>query len=83
MLETLIRKLQNYILEKEEEMVKHCNISSQEIEDEIRKVLLQIRKLRNQCNDDLKEFEYLLAKLHWIKAEAIKCQNELEMELKD
>jgi len=83
MLESFIKKLHSYLLQKEEEMAKECKISSKDIEDEIQKVLLQIKKLKEQCNDDLKEFEYLLAKLHWIKAEAIKCQNELQMELKD
>ena len=83
MLELYIKKLQNFLLEKEEEMAKQCKISSKEIDDEITKVLLKIRELKEKCSDEIKEFEYLLDKLHWIKAKAIKCQNELQKELKE
>ncbi len=83
MLSLFVKKLQEFILEKEEEMAKECKISPKEVEDEIFKVLLKIKELKEQCNQEVKEFEYLLDKLHWIKAKAIRCQDELKREIQE
>ncbi len=83
MLDLFIKKLQEFILEKEEEMAKKCAISPKEVEDQILKVLLKIKETKESCQEEIKEFDYLLTKLNWIKAEAIRCQEELLKEIKE
>lgn len=81
MLSLYLAKLKEWLLEKEEEMAKNCYISADEVESEIRKLLLKIKETKEQCKDEKRELEHLLDKLHWIKAEAIKCQEELKKEI--
>jgi len=77
-----LAKIEEWLLKKEEEMAKNCQISVDDVDREIGKLLLKIKELKEQCNEQKAEFEYLLDKLHWIKAEAIKCQEELDKEIK-
>jgi hypothetical protein len=81
MLRVFLKKIEEFLLEREEEMAKQCKISPKEVENEITKVLLKIKETKEQCKEYQKEFEYLLDKLHWIKARAIQCQNELKKEI--
>ncbi|NPA50496.1 MAG: hypothetical protein GXO02_02585, partial [Epsilonproteobacteria bacterium] len=50
---------------------------------QILKVLLKIKETKESCQEEIKEFDYLLTKLNWIKAEAIRCQEELLKEIKE
>jgi len=83
MLSLYLQKLREWIIAKEEEQAKKCAIPPKEVEEQIFKLLLEIKKLKEECEDNQKEFGHLLDKLHWIKAKAIECQNELEREIKE
>ncbi|RUM71789.1 MAG: hypothetical protein DSZ10_06085 [Sulfurovum sp.] len=76
-----LKKMMEWALEKEEAAAKNCHASAEEISEQIRKVLLKKKEIEGQCKEQTKEMEHILDKLHWIKAEAIKCERELEEEI--
>jgi len=78
-----LKKMMEWVLEKEEEAAKQCHASPDEISEQIRKMLLKKKEIQEQCQEQTKELEHILDKLHWIKAEAIRCERKLEEELKE
>ncbi len=78
-----LKKMMEWVLEKEEAAAKQCHASPDEISEQIRKMLLKKKEIQEQCQEQTKELEHILDKLHWIKAEAIRCERKLEEELKE
>ncbi len=78
-----LKKLQEWILEKEEEMAKNSILNPKDIDEQIYKIKLKIKELKDKCEEDIKEFDYILNKLHWIKAKVIECQKEIEKEIQE
>jgi len=78
-----LKKMMEWILQREEEAAKNCHASPEEISEQIRKVLLKKKEIEERCKEQTKEFDHILDKLHWIKAEAIRCERKLEEELKE
>ena len=69
-----IRKLTEWILEKEEEAAKNCRIPIEDIEKQIRIVKEKRAKLEEECQKNLAELDRILGRLESIKnIETIKC----------
>jgi hypothetical protein len=75
-----LQKMMEWALEKEEAAARNCHASPEDISEQIRKVLLKKKEIEEQCKEQSKELEHILDKLHWIKAEAIKCERKLSQE---
>jgi len=73
-----LKKILEWTLEKEEEAARNCHATPEEISEQIRKVLLKKKELQEKCREQTKDLEHILDKLHWIKAQAIKCEHELK-----
>ena len=73
-----LKKMTEWMLNKEEEMAKNCAISIDEIDKQIEKVEEKRKKLEAECQDNLAELDKIVTKLKWIKGEEIACQREWE-----
>ena len=75
-----LKKMTEWILNKEEEMAKNCAISLDELDRQIEKVEEKREKLEAECRENLAELERIVTKLKWIKSEEIACRRERENE---
>ncbi len=73
-----IKSITNWAIEKEEELAKQCAISVCDINEQIAKVKAKKEELIKKCKEEQDELEHLLDRLHFIKAEAMKCQENSE-----
>ena len=71
-----LKKMTEWILNKEEEMAKNCAIPIDEIDKQIEKVEEKKRKLEAECRENIAELEKIVTKLKWIKSEELACQRE-------
>ena len=69
-----IKKLTEWVLEKEEEAAKDCRIPIEDIEKQIQIVKEKRAKLEEECQKNLAELDRILGRLESIKnIEKIKC----------
>lgn len=73
-----IKAITNWAIKKEEELAKECAISVCDIDEQIAKVKAKKEELIKKCKEEQSEIEHLLDRLHFIKAEAMKCQEKSE-----
>ncbi|SFV75303.1 hypothetical protein MNB_SM-3-31 [hydrothermal vent metagenome] len=74
---TFVKKVIDWIMEKEEEMAKENAIPLQEVEYQIAKVKEEKQKLQKQYDDAIKELNHIEEKLEKIKnIEIIRSQNK-------
>lgn len=71
-----LKKMADWILNKEEEMAKNCSIPIDEIEQQIEAVEKKKQKLEAECRENIAELEKIITKLKWIKSEELSCQRE-------
>ncbi|MRI84217.1 MAG: hypothetical protein C6I00_07345 [Nitratiruptor sp.] len=72
-----VRKLTEWILQKEEEAAKNCRIPIEEIDKQIEIVKAKRAKLEEECRKNLSELDRILGRLESIKnIEIIKCSKE-------
>jgi argininosuccinate lyase len=74
-----LRKMTEWMLEKEDELAKKCAIDPRIIEQQIEKIEAKKEELHHKCQENEEELEHILTRLKWLKAEAEKCdtrQNE-------
>ncbi|NPA03713.1 MAG: hypothetical protein GXO61_02520 [Epsilonproteobacteria bacterium] len=74
-----IRKLTQWVLEKEEEAAKNCKLPLEDIEKQIKIVKEKKAKLEEECNKNLEELNKILGRLESMKnIELIRCKNPKE-----
>jgi len=73
-----MKKAMDWVLEKEADAAKNCYASPEEIDKQIQEVEEKREKLKKRFEEDDAEFEHILNKLHFIKAEALKCQTNTD-----
>ncbi len=71
-----LKKMTEWILQREEEMAKNCAIPIDQIDKQIEKVEEKKRKLEAECRENIAELEKIVTKLKWIKSEELACQRE-------
>jgi len=70
---SFLESIMNWALEKEEELAKECTLKPEDIDKQIKVVEEKREALRKKCHEEDAEFGHVLDKLHFIKAETIKC----------
>jgi len=74
---SILLKIEEWIVKKEEELAKEGKVDRDSIQKQIDALLLYKVNIKDKCNKEIKDLEYLIDKLHWTKAYAIKCKNFL------
>jgi len=69
-----MKKAMDWVLEKEADAAKNCHAKPEDIEKQI--IMIQKKKeaLEEQYKENIAELGHLLDKLHFIKAESLKCK---------
>lgn len=72
-----VKKVTDWILEKEEAMAKSCAVPMREIESQLERVRSQKAKLQKDYDDSMAVFNEIEAKLEKIKSiETLRCQKK-------
>lgn len=72
-----VKKMTDWILEKEEAMAKSCAVPMREIESQLERVRSQKAKLQKDYDESMAIFNDIEAKLDKIKAtETLRCQHK-------
>ncbi len=72
-----MKKITEWMLQKEEEMAKSCSIPMQEIEYQINKVEAQKQKIQKEYDEAMATLEEVSNKLQKIKnIEVMRCPNK-------
>ncbi len=72
-----MKKITEWMLQKEEEMAKSCSIPMQEIEYQINKVEAQKQKIQKEYDEAMATLEEVANKLQKIKnIEVMRCSNK-------
>ena len=69
-----MKKAMDWVLEKEADAAKNCHAKPEDIDKQIKMIENKKETLAKQYNDNIDELEHVLNKLHYIKAESLKCQ---------
>jgi len=80
---SLLLKIEEWIIDKEEKLAKGGKIDLHLIDKQIDTLLLYKRNLKSKCNQQTKDLEYLIDKLHWVKAYSLKCEELKRKELEN
>ena len=74
---SLVKKITDWMLEKEMEMAKNCSVPMQEIEYQIDKVALEKQKIQQKYDKAIIELNDVAEKLEKIKnIEIFRCSNK-------
>jgi len=68
-----MKKAMDWVLEKEADAAKNCHAKPEDIDKQIKIIENKKEALTKQYNDNINELEHVLNKLHYIKAESLKC----------
>ncbi len=68
-----MKKAMDWVLEKEVAAAKNCHAKPEDIEKQIKMIEEKRESLKKRYEDDIAELEHVLNKLHYIKAESLKC----------
>ena len=68
-----MKKAMDWVLEKEADAAKNCHARPEDIEKQIKMIEEKRESLKKRYEDDISELEHVLNKLHYIKAESLKC----------
>ena len=72
---TFIKKIIDWTMEKEEEMAKKCAISMEDLDQQIAKVEAEKKKVQEKYDDAMQELNHVSEKLQKIKnIEILRCQ---------
>lgn len=69
-----MKKAMDWVLEKEADAAKNCHAKPEDIDTQIKMIEKKKEALAKQYNNNMGELEHVLNKLHYIKAESLKCQ---------
>ena len=71
---SLVKKIADWMLEKEEDLAKNCNIPIEEIDLQIEKIKSEKQKLKQRYDDTIKELDDVENKLEKIRnIEILRC----------
>jgi len=74
---SLVKKITDWLLEKEVEMAKSCSIPMEEIEYQISKMEVEKQKVQKRYDDAMAELDDISKKLEKIKnIEVLRCPNK-------
>ncbi len=74
-----IKKVTEWLLDKEEQAAKSCAVPMAEIDAQLRKVRAQKAKLQQDCDASMKVFDELEARLEKIRSiETLRCETKKE-----
>ncbi len=74
---SLVKKITDWMLEKEMEMAKNCSVPMREIEYQIDKVALEKQKIQQKYDEAMIELNDVAEKLEKIKnIEIFRCSNK-------
>ena len=68
-----LKKAMDWVLEKEEEAAKGCHTKPEEIDKQIKMIEEKRAALKKRYEEEDAQLGHILAKLHHIKAESLKC----------
>jgi len=68
-----IKKAMDWVLKKEADAAKNCYAKPEDIEKQITMIEKKKEALEKQHRENILELEHVLDKLHFIKAESLKC----------
>ncbi|MRI59080.1 MAG: hypothetical protein C6H99_06215 [Epsilonproteobacteria bacterium] len=72
-----IKKMTEWVLQKEEEAAKNCKLPIEDIEKQIAIVKEKRAKLEEECQKNIQELDRILGRLESIKnIELIKCKTK-------
>jgi septal ring factor EnvC (AmiA/AmiB activator) len=71
-----LKKAMDWVLEKERDAANNCKVDIEDVEKQIKYVEEKRDKLKQECEENLSEFEHVLNRLHGIKASASKCETQ-------
>ncbi len=72
---SFVKKIIDWTMEKEEEMAKKCAISMEDLDQQIAKVEAEKKKVQEKYDDAMQELNHVLARLEKIKnIEVLRCQ---------
>ena len=71
---SFLEKIMDWALNKEADLAKNCELDIEDIDKQIQAVEEKRKKLREKFEEEDAEFAHVLEKLHFIKAQALKCQ---------
>jgi len=73
----LVKKITDWMLEKEMEMAKNCSIPMKEIEYQIEKIAHEKQKIQQKYDEAMSELNDVTEKLEKIKnIEILRCSNK-------
>ena len=67
------KKAMDWVLEKERDAANHCAVDLNDLDKQIGYIESKRDKLKQECEENMHEFEHILNRLHSIKAVAQKC----------
>jgi hypothetical protein len=67
------KKAMDWVLEKEADAAKDCHAKPEDIEKQITMIEKKKEALEEQYKENIAELGHILDKLHFIKAESLKC----------
>lgn len=71
-----MKKAMDWVLEKEADAARNCHASPEDIDKQIKMLEDKKLSLEKQYKEQMAELGHILDKLHFIKAESIKCQSD-------
>ncbi len=71
-----LKKAMDWVLEKEQEAAKKCQVNPADIEKQIKILEEKRAKFRKKFEDEDMEFGHVLSRLSLIKANASKCETK-------
>ena len=75
-----LEKITTWVLDKEEEAAKNCQIPMKDIEKQLKILEEKKDELQKKCDEQLKIFNNLISRLQHIRAEeALKCKIKEEV----
>jgi chromosome segregation ATPase len=73
---SLVKKIADWMLEKEEDLAKNCNIPIEEIDSQIEKIKLEKQKLKQRYDNTMSELDDVENKLQKIRnIEILRCSD--------
>jgi hypothetical protein len=71
-----MKKAMDWVLEKEAEAAKGCHAKPEDIDKQIKMIEEKREALKKRFEEEDAQLGHILAKLHHIKAESLKCQTK-------
>jgi DNA repair ATPase RecN len=74
---SIVKKITEWLLEKEEQMAKSCAVPMEEIEYQLAKVQTQKQKIQKEYEEAMQELNHVQERLEKIKnIETLRCQDK-------